>query len=333
LSENLRAEQRHLDPYDQIARAAAWKQRALFGVALILVVAAGVGIYFWQERAERQASLLKGLSQTAELPPTPPPQPQSEPQPQAESQPSAQPPAPTQSQLQQPPPSPPIAQALPEVIYPVPQAEPMPSLAAKPVPPLQESDGVMHESLADLLSKKRFIELFTPKDFVYRVVATVDNLPRKNVATRLLPLKVPAGQFVTKGGGEVVSLSPANYARYKTYVNIARSADAKQLVATYVHFYPLFQEAYQELGYPNKQFNDRLVEVIDNLLETPDVGTPVKLVRPKVMYEFDDPELEDLSAGQKLLVRMGPQNAAVLKAKLREIRRELVAEAQAATKR
>jgi hypothetical protein len=174
----------------------------------------------------------------------------------------------------------------------------MPSLAAKPVPPLDDSDGVMHESLTDLLSKKRFVELFTPKDFVYRVVTTVDNLPRKNVATRLLPLKVPAGRFVTKGGGEVVSLSPANYARYKAYVNIARSADAKQLVATYVHFYPLFQEAYQELGYPNKQFNDRLVEVIDNLLETPDVGTPVKLVRPKVMYEFDDPELEDLSAGQ-----------------------------------
>ena len=324
MSENLRAQQRPLDPYDQIARAAAWKQRALFGVALILVVAAGVGIYFWQERAERQASLLKGLSQTAELPPTPPPQPQ------PESQPQAQP----QSQVQPPPsPLPPTAQALPEVIYPVPQVEPAPRLAAMPVPPLEASDGVMHESLTDLLGKKRFVELFTPKDFVYRVVTTVDNLPRKNVATRLLPLKVPAGQFVTKGGGEVVSLSPANYARYKSYVNIARSADAKQLVATYVHFYPLFQEAYQELGYPNKQFNDRLVEVIDHLLETPDVGTPVKLVRPKVMYEFDDPELEDLSAGQKLLVRMGPENASAFKAKLREIRREVVAEAQATTKR
>jgi Protein of unknown function (DUF3014) len=302
----------------------------LFGVALILVVAAGVGVYFWQDRVERQASLLKGLSQTAELPPTPPPQSQSEPQP--DSHPQAQPPAQTQAQPQ-PPPSPPIAQALPEVIYPLPQDEAMPGLAAKPVPPLDESDGVMHESLAELLSKKRFVELFTPKDFVYRVVTTVDNLPRKNVATRLLPLRVPAGQFVTKGGGEVVSLSPANYARYQTYVNIARNANAKQLVATYVHFYPLFQEAYQELGYPQKQFNDRLVEVIDNLLETPDVGVPVKLIRPKVMYEFDDPELEDLSAGQKLLVRMGPENAAVLKAKLREIRRELVAEAQAATKR
>ena len=88
-----------------------------------------------------------------------------------------------------------------------------------------------------------------------------------------------------------------------------------------------------ELGYPKKQFNDRLVEVIDNLLETPDVEQPVNLVRPKVMYQFDEPELEELSAGQKLLVRMGPENAAVLKAKLREIRRELVAEAQTTTKK
>jgi hypothetical protein len=95
----------------------------------------------------------------------------------------------------------------------------------------------------------------------------------------------------------------------------------------------LFQQAYQELGYPKKQFNDRLVEVIDDLLEAPEAQPPIKLVRPKVMYEFDDPELEDLSAGQKLLVRMGPENAAVLKAKLREIRRELVAEAQTTTKK
>jgi hypothetical protein len=284
----------------------------------MLVVAAGVGIYFWQERAERQASLLRGLAQTAEVPPTSPVQPQSQSQSQSESQP--QPPSPQ-------------AAAGPEVIHPVPQIEPAPSVAAKPVPLLAESDGVMRESLAELLSKQRFVDLFTPKDFVYRVVSTMDNLPRKTVATRLLPVKLPAGQFETKGGGEVVSLSPANYARYKAYINIARTADAKQLVATYVHFYPLFQEAYQGLGYPKKQFNDRLVEVIDNLLETPEVETPIKLVRPKVMYEFDDPELEDLAAGQKLLIRMGPENAAALKAKLREIRHELVTEARTTTKK
>jgi hypothetical protein len=79
-----------------------------------------------------------------------------------------------------------------------------------------------------------------------------------------------------------------------------------------------------------KYFSDRLVEVIDDLLGTPFVQGPVKLVRSRVLYVFADAQLEDLSAGQKVLVRVGPENAALIKTKLREIRRELVAETPAA---
>jgi hypothetical protein len=50
---------------------------------------------------------------------------------------------------------------------------------------------------------------------------------------------------------------------------------------------------------------------------------PVELFRPGVMYEYADPDLEVRSAGQKILIRMGSENAARLKAKLREIRRQL----------
>jgi hypothetical protein len=90
-----------------------------------------------------------------------------------------------------------------------------------------------------------------------------------------------------------------------------------------VHFYPLFQQAYQALGYPNGYFNDRLVVTIDNLLAAPDITTDIAVVRPNVMYQFADPKLEDLSAGQKLMLRMGPTNAAIVKAKLRELRAQV----------
>ena len=50
---------------------------------------------------------------------------------------------------------------------------------------------------------------------------------------------------------------------------------------------------------------------------------PVKLVQPSVMYQFADRELEALSAGQKIMIRMGAENAARIKAKLKEMRREL----------
>ena len=42
--------------------------------------------------------------------------------------------------------------------------------------------------------------------------------------------------------------------------------------------------------------------------------------RPWVSYEFVDPKLESLSAGQKMLVRMGPVNERRMKAKLKELR-------------
>jgi hypothetical protein len=90
-----------------------------------------------------------------------------------------------------------------------------------------------------------------------------------------------------------------------------------------VRFYPLFQQAYQSLGYPNGYFNDRLVVTIDNLLAAPDIVTDIALVRPNVMYQFADPKLEELSAGQKLMLRMGPVNAAIVKAKLRELRAQV----------
>ena len=79
------------------------------------------------------------------------------------------------------------------------------------------------------------------------------------------------------------------------------------------------------MGYPNGYFNDRLVEVIDNLLATPDPKGPIALVRPNVMYTYADPGLEGRSAGQKLLIRMGPENAKAVKAKLTELRAVITA--------
>ena len=64
--------------------------------------------------------------------------------------------------------------------------------------------------------------------------------------------------------------------------------------------------------------------VIDHLLATPQPPEPLALVRPKVFWEYADPELEALSAGQKLLLRMGHENAALVRARLRELRALIV---------
>ena len=125
-------------------------------------------------------------------------------------------------------------------------------------------------------------------------------------------------------------------------VLFAESVDSAKAAALYLKLYPLFQQAYEELGYPGRYFNDRLVAVIDHLLQAPEPAGPLRVkltevkgavpsAQPWTRYEFADPQLEALSAGQKLLVRMGLANERRLKVKLRELR-GLVASGGAAKK-
>jgi hypothetical protein len=212
----------------------------------------------------------------------------------------------------------PAAAAAPGIHYPIESDK----AAAEPLPPLSDSDGVMRYALAKLFGKE-LQKFFNSDDIVHRIVATIDNLPRDNMPVRLLPVKPVPGRFVTAGTGESLALNPQNSARYRPYVRLAEIVPTAALVTVYRRFYPLFQQQYENLGYPDKYFNDRVVEVIDHLLETPNLDGPPQLSQPRVLYEFADPRLEGLSAGQKILLRMGPENARAIETKLREIRQSL----------
>lgn len=201
----------------------------------------------------------------------------------------------------------------------------------KPLPPLAESDPSLQESLSGVFG--RALDPFlVPKNIIRHTVVTIDNLPRKKTAVQMWPVKPIGGDLSTTGdgSGEEVTLGADNYARYEPFIKIVQGTDTAQLVSMYKQYYPLFQQAYVDLGYPDGYFNDRLVEVIDHLLATPDLTAPVQLRRPSVNYEFVDAELENRSAGQKLLIRMGSANAAVVKGKLRELRQAVARQERAA---
>jgi hypothetical protein len=222
----------------------------------------------------------------------------------------------------QPPPVPPEPE--PAIKNPVPgggQAD-----AGKPLPALAASDSGLAEELTQLFGRDSVGAFLVRDNIIRNVVVTVDNLARQKVAVERRPVKPTPGQTAVDGdadAGEVTTLSVQNYARYAPFVKVLAAADAKALAALYFRWYALFQQAYEDQGYPDKYFNDRLVAAIDDMLKAPAVAGPVRLVRPRVFFEFADPALEARSAGQKLLIRMGPENAATIKAKLRELRAEV----------
>ena len=195
----------------------------------------------------------------------------------------------------------------------------------QPLPTLKESDGPVAAALSELVGRDSFGRVFLTENLVHNIVATIDNLPREKASRLVSPLQTVPGVPATTGKDGTLTLSPANAKRYALQMKLVESVPTERLVAFYKRHYPLFQQAYVELGYPNGYFNDRLVEVIDHLLATPEPAGPIRLRQPKVLYEFADPALEELSAGQKMMLRIGKDNREHVKAKLTEIRAAIVA--------
>jgi hypothetical protein len=212
----------------------------------------------------------------------------------------------------------PAASSEPQIANPIPAGE------TAALPALNDSDAVVHDSLAGVIGRAPVEQFLVPQNIVRHIVATVDNLSQRKVAVELRPVKPTAGQTVTATQGDVITLSDTNFARYTPLVHAVQATDVKSLALIYQRLYPLFQQSYEDLGYPGKYFNDRLVQVIDHLLQAPEVAGPIRLVQPKVMFQYADPNLESSSAGQKLLIRMGPANERIIKQKLREFRAEIV---------
>ena len=219
----------------------------------------------------------------------------------------------------------PPAKAEPAVRHPIDEARTRAGLAESGadrdrVPALAESDAGVREALSGVPGGAGFERFFYPQDIVRRSVATVDNLPRKSVAAQVMVVRPVPGSFLTANTDGKLMIGRDNAARYTPYVRLVQAVDTKTLVALYVRFYPWFQQAYQDLGYPSGYFNDRLIDVIDNVLATPEMSAPVELIQPHVLYQFENPDLEALSAGQKMMLRMGSENASRIRVKLRELR-------------
>ncbi len=194
---------------------------------------------------------------------------------------------------------------------------------AEPLPQLDESDDVISAAINQLTD---VTDLFLFKSFIRHFVVTIDNMTNQKIPQRyVFNQRVPDKFAVIKQDEDNALLDSKNFKRYVNFVNLAERIDTRKLVAHYVRFYPLFQEAYEELGYPERYFNDRFIQVMDHLLAAPEIKGPISLVRPKVFYQFANSELESLSAGQKILVRIGIENAQRVKSKLRELRAILTA--------
>ena len=234
----------------------------------------------------------------------------------------------------------PVAITTPEPVAPPLVPEPEPPVVAPPsavnvdpvpvpepafiLPRLDDSDQLVRDGMLSLTREEAINTWLSPAELVRKFVVLVDNVANGNVAKDVVAVLAPRAPFKAVAvDDKVFVMDEANYARFDEFTRIFTSLDTRRAAEFYVLLKPLFQSAYAELGYTDRQFDEAVFRAVGRLLETPVLEGPVRLVRPVVMFEYADPQLESLSAVQKQLLRMGPDNSRAIQAKLGEMAREL----------
>lgn len=209
------------------------------------------------------------------------------------------------------------APAVPQIQHPL----DLEAAADPALPALGDSDASAWGALAELFPTDGVLALVLRDHLIQRLVAHVDNLTQPSVTASSLALRPVPGALQLEQDETGSRLGRDNAARYAPYVQAFTAVDADALAAAYVRFYPLIQQAYVELGHVDGYFNDRLVAVIDHLLQAPEPQRPLA-VEPdeRGKYRFTDPALQSLSVGQKALLRLDAEQARAVKQQLRAIR-------------
>ncbi|MCK5355864.1 MAG: DUF3014 domain-containing protein, partial [Methyloprofundus sp.] len=104
------------------------------------------------------------------------------------------------------------------------------------------------------------------------------------------------------------------------------SINKQAAVALYKKYFPLFKIVFAELSYPdNYQLMDSIKAATGKVLQAPVITGKIEVIHPSVRYKFADPKLEKLSALDKQMLRMGPENTRMIQNKLRELIEALIA--------
>ncbi len=187
------------------------------------------------------------------------------------------------------------------------------------LPALKDSDEWLRKKAKDLSPYPKLAEWLKLNDLIRRITAAVDNIARGTSPRPHLKFLTPSKSFSVVKKEEKLYLNPQSYRRYDLVADAFASLDAKGSVRIFREVKPLFQEAYRELGYPNQDFEETLVQAIREFLGTPIVKGDIAVVKDVTTYQMMDEDLEALDDAQRDLLRWGPQNIRKVQNKLREM--------------
>ena len=228
-------------------------------------------------------------------------------------------PAPT---VTAPPPAPPPAPVITELEEPaVEPPPPPPAPVEEPLPRLEESDDAVRDAVGDIPLGTAGQQYLVPGNIIERSASLIYLMAQGDVPYKLLPVSRPKAAFPISDDGTQVVTDPAGFERYDALTQWLQSLDLKSLLSSLEWFIPLFREAWSYYGEDPAAFDMAVVMTLDLVIATPEVDlSEARLIRKEAVWIFEDPAIEGLAPIQKQVLRMGTENAEIVKAKATEAR-------------
>jgi hypothetical protein len=182
---------------------------------------------------------------------------------------------------------------------------------------LNQSDPAVRELIAAAQVPGLLREWSRQKELLRMVVAAVDNIAQGESPVVQLAFLTPKEKLSVIEKNGTTCLDPRSYRRYDALINVFMAIPDETLIFWYKKLSPTLEAAFRELGYPGITFAQRLKQASEQLDQVPVTRENAPLEKKILSYAFADSNLEDLNPAQKHFLRLGPQNVARIKKKLR----------------
>ncbi|MCZ6888313.1 MAG: DUF3014 domain-containing protein [Gammaproteobacteria bacterium] len=208
----------------------------------------------------------------------------------------------------------------PPVVEPIVQPAPVePEIV---LPPLLASDAFVREQVGEEDSGL-MAEWLQEDDLVRRAAVVLYNAARGEYPRRQLSFMQIPGAYEPFKRGDQWFVNADSYRRYDEVVAALTAIEAQHMAGMIELFQPLVLQALGDLGVKASEADTTYREAMRQVASTPLLDGSVELVRPNVLFEYADRNLEALTPLQKQLLRVGPENLRTIQAYAREVYSEL----------
>ena len=187
------------------------------------------------------------------------------------------------------------------------------------LPDLLDSDDLFRESLIEVSPK--LAEWLRTDQLVRKYVVIANDFSQGltiRTHMRFLEPEQPFAVVQDDQNNEEFIIAARNYERFDALASAIDAMDVQATLDVYKKFRPLFQQVFDEFGYPEEySLDDIFTKAAAEILAAPVIEGEIALVRPGLRYKFADGKLEALNRVHKQMLRMGPENTRIIQNKIR----------------